>query len=650
MNNKHSIVFLTALALSLGAFANNAFQQVKADESGNYLASEEANWTVALPVGNYADQCVEFSQSYTTVFDIMLSIGNVGPSVWVGSTSGWPGNMYQGNFAVWKSLDPTSECGITAANYLGVANQADQRGYLKIESGTYKFGEQLELGDGNNSTGIVYQTGGTMELTNDKWAGIGYSDGGYGRYVLDGEDAALTLTGNGNSTLVIGRNGATGELIVTNGAVTAQTLLVGEGTETVNDEKVYSKGSLSVFGGTVTLRGELRDGSGEGSTANVEVGGGSISVGGTLHVGYSENSTATLTIDGGRVDVSGDNVYCCASKAHATINLNGGILQTKWIQKYWHDGTDVSMATLNFNGGTLKAKGDRTSDEGFIRDAIVLNVKGKGAVVDTDGHDVTINGALPTSGAVGSGGMTKKGSGTLTVSGTYSATGDIKVEGGTLVLSNPASGLTVNSVTLTNASDLNLNGNTITARSLTINGEAQSGTVNVARGSVTVSPVTVATATWTGEAGDNDPTNCDNWTCKDGEGNTLASAVPTSDTTITVEGEIDADLSSFADLAVEKKILKLTSGTVDVAVSDEGTVEPRNLSDWYLDARAATLNVVNARMLGTAAVATAITSAGIDGRFANVTSDDGKGGVKVSYGNDGAVGVSRRGGFVIVIQ
>ena len=127
MNNKHSIVFLAALALSCGAFANNAFQQGKADESGNFLASEAENWSVALPVNNYADQCVEFSQSYTTVFDIMLSIGNVGPSVWVGSTSGWSGNMYQGNFAVWKSLDPTSEYGITAANYLGVANHADQR-------------------------------------------------------------------------------------------------------------------------------------------------------------------------------------------------------------------------------------------------------------------------------------------------------------------------------------------------------------------------------------------------------------------------------------------------------------------------------------------------------------------------------------------
>ena len=167
-------------------------------------------------------------------------------------------------------------------------------------------------------------------------------------------------------------------------------------------------------------------------------------------------------------------------------------------------------------------------------------------------------------------------------------------------------------------------------------------------------PPVLTKAVWTGARSD-DVTDPANWALyyNDGEKDVRVSAdeLPTVDTTIYWDASIDDALPDLSALTCAKKVLVLPAETVTLTATSATTFEKTyNLSGWHLDASAATLNVVNARMLGTAAVATAITSAGIDGRFANVTSDDGKGGVKVSYGNDGAVGVSRRGGFVIVIQ
>ena len=72
------------------------------------------------------------------------------------------------------------------------------------------------------------------------------------------------------------------------------------------------------------------------------------------------------------------------------------------------------------------------------------------------------------------------------------------------------------------------------------------GTVGsgVVTDNITVSKVAVATATWTGAAGDNDVKTPGNWNCYDSSSNLLPGAIPTTDTTVTISDAPEAIASS----------------------------------------------------------------------------------------------------------
>ncbi len=86
------------------------------------------------------------------------------------------------------------------------------------------------------------------------------------------------------------------------------------------------------------------------------------------------------------------------------------------------------------------------------------------------------------------------------------------------------------------------------------------GTVGsgVVTDNITVSKVAVATATWTGAAGDNDVKTPGNWNCYDSSSNLLPGAIPTTDTTVTISDAPEAIASS--EVAPDWKWLDL--GTV----------------------------------------------------------------------------------------
>ena len=78
-----------------------------------------------------------------------------------------------------------------------------------------------------------------------------------------------------------------------------------------------------------------------------------------------------------------------------------------------------------------------------------------------------------------------------------------------------------------------------------------SGTVGsgVVTDNITVGRFPVATATWTGAAGDNDVTTPGNWNCYDSSSNLLPGALPMTATTVTISDEPEAIASSGAALA-----------------------------------------------------------------------------------------------------
>ena len=113
-----------------------------------------------------------------------------------------------------------------------------------------------------------------------------------------------------------------------------------------------------------------------------------------------------------------------------TVNLGGGIFAATQVRK----GAGTS-AYFNFNGGTLRALASNTS---FFQGLDRANVRDGGAVIDTNGFNVTIAQTLVHSDIAGDnaidGGLVKNGAGELVVTANHSYTGDTVVNAGTLAV------------------------------------------------------------------------------------------------------------------------------------------------------------------------------------------------------------------------
>ena len=110
--------------------------------------------------------------------------------------------------------------------------------------------------------------------------------------------------------------------------------------------------------------------------------------------------------------------------ATGVMTLNAGSLTANEITT---GNTGAPQRELDFNGGTLAAGTDNAN---FIHDLSAANVQAGGAVIDSAGHNVSINQALLDAG--GGGGLTKIGTGTLYLNGANTYTGPTLVNVGTL--------------------------------------------------------------------------------------------------------------------------------------------------------------------------------------------------------------------------
>jgi autotransporter-associated beta strand protein len=356
---------------------------INIDSSGNYPFMDPATSGYTVPPAPLNSVTVGNVPGTPGRFDLLSgTIDTIGNFV-VGDLSGdGTLNMYGGSLTVpqWLIIGNPGVGTMT----MGTEGQTE-------DAPTVDSGFAVVIGnDGGNGT-LTMNAG---EIDAHDWIDIGRNGGtgalsmyGTSKIVHDGADNILIGDG-GSGTLILGTPGGSDNPTLTNnyGAIlvrgSSTTMTVNSGTVDANSTDpvgsllVYSSGSMIMNGGSLTCG------------ANLAMGDGTL----TLNSG-------TCLIPG--ISTSGDTV-------------------------------------INFNGGTLKASGD---NNGFIAGSgAALNVlkntdTGLGAVIDTDGKNVTIYQPLVT-GVTGDtdGGLTKLGVGTLKLSAVSAYTGSTAVRDGTLQL------------------------------------------------------------------------------------------------------------------------------------------------------------------------------------------------------------------------
>lgn len=246
-------------------------------------------------------------------------------------------------------------------------------------SGTSRFGS-IVVGNGNDGAGnsVFNQTNGTINAT------------------------ALTLN-NGFTGGGAGDFNLSGGLLSVSGAATISNQVAAD--NTYSTVTVSGTGALSVNGG---LRLTGAPAAGRNAAGRVTQNGGTVTVAGGLNMA---RTTATNT-----------------AARRGEYNLNGGTLNVNQITE--DAGTDT-FGTFNFNGGTLRPTAASAT---FMQGLTTAQIKTGGALIDTNGFDITIAQPLLTGGA-GDGGLTKSGAGTLALTAANTYTGATSIAAGKLALS-----------------------------------------------------------------------------------------------------------------------------------------------------------------------------------------------------------------------
>lgn len=295
----------------------------------------------------------------------------------------------------------------------------------------------------NNSTTTITSgsavIGGNSTTSGDFW--VGYGSGGAGTL-------AVQTGGIVNANVLLVGAGASPTNLVTGSA----TIAAGS---TVNTTRFFVVGHSGVAGssaavtidGTVNVRtsgteGTLELGTWDSISSSLNVNTGSVvrlqNNSSVVFGAWSHNGAATLNHHGGAVTFhsdggvsvggTGDVILGQNGTGTYTYNLNGGMLSTGSVTRV--SGTGI----LNLNGGTLKAARNGAH---LISNLSALNIKAGGAVIDSNGNNISIAQAMlhDAAGPATDGGLTKLGSGTLTLSGANTYTGVTTIQDGALILS-----------------------------------------------------------------------------------------------------------------------------------------------------------------------------------------------------------------------
>jgi autotransporter-associated beta strand protein/T5SS/PEP-CTERM-associated repeat protein len=336
-------------------------------------------------------------------------------------TSTWPDGLVLGERVTGNgTIVQSGTSSVTVNGYATIGTRGT--GVYDLLSGSLTVNGDLNVGDILGGHGDLYQEGGTITAPS-LYVASGYSDGFTSGNTIGNvhqSGGTINITGSGDLIVIGGRDSSYG--------IGTYTLSGGTFDSGSNANILVGKNGQGTFtqsGGTLYARKVLYLGRYSGSTGSYSISGGTLSQTSTsnrLYVGYA--GAGTLTISGsGLVDASGGVQLSGSSSVTGEVYLNGGTLYTTIVD----DGGGTSK--FHFNGGTLKAKNATTT---FMQGLDTVDVLSGGAVIDTNGYNVTIAQALLA--GPSSGGLTKNGSGILTLTGTLTYSGETVINAGGLQL------------------------------------------------------------------------------------------------------------------------------------------------------------------------------------------------------------------------
>lgn len=340
----------------------------------------------------------------------------------------------------------TGVLNIKDTSSVNFGNQVTYLGYrsgngtLNVSGGTFTTAGEIRVGGSDTNNGAAENAVGTLTLS-----------GG-------------TLTANG---LVFAR-GNNNAAIASGSGTLSGGILSSVGDITLGFAGADNLGHLTISGGTLNLGTTasrwLRVGNFDTSKGRLDITSGSLNLLNGSHIKMNGESTVGANVvnqTGGTVTAYSDAGTTVGGGGHVdmqrlggaasnnTYHLDGGTLAVSQILSTAATGT----RTFNFNGGTLKAVAANVNFVNLGTGSAFANVRNGGAIIDTNGFNVTIPHTLQHSNVSGDaatdGGLTKRGGGNLTLSVDNTYSGPTLVSGGTLTLASSgavatSSGVTVN--------------------------------------------------------------------------------------------------------------------------------------------------------------------------------------------------------------
>ncbi len=225
-------------------------------------------------------------------------------------------------------------------------------------------------------------------------------------------------------------------------------------------------GTMRITGGSFSTAGSTAAdvvGNTAGNTGTLILDGGAYTSGTPgLALGIGGGPNSILTLNSGSATIT----TLAFNNTNGTVNLDGGTLTVGTVT------ITAGNNVFNFNGGTYKLGAGTAGFSAFT----AANIKGGGAVIDTNGFSATIGQSLLDAG--GGGGLTKLGGGgtlTLTQANTY--TGLTTVGAGILNIQHDSALGTAGGATQVAANArLEMQGGiTVTGESLTLSGSGGTG-------------------------------------------------------------------------------------------------------------------------------------------------------------------------------
>ena len=352
---------------------------------------------------------------------------------------------------------------------------------LEIDGGTYNGGVNggnpgLCMGDADWGTapdGTLIMNGGTINTDHEMWFGEANSGRvGTGHFIMHGGII------NANNWFVFGRFGGVGDGYMDGGTINKANngnVQLGVG---FTDGPIGAQATFTQVGGTINCHSEWQVATDNNLAVatNIISGTAVLNVDNWLAIGRF-GGMGTLNISGNaaitKTGVNGGNITIASGSSVGVINQSGGTLTNtatqSWIAENgtgsWNLDSGLAVlgvihltqnagasGTFNLNGGDLTAT--ETTDNGgngtfnfnggtlhaSINSVVFMHglnggafVQAGGAIINTEGYDITISQALVDGGG---GGLTKNGAGTLTLAGADSYSGATLVNQGTLITSS----------------------------------------------------------------------------------------------------------------------------------------------------------------------------------------------------------------------